>query len=106
MDIAKAIGAILAGLLLLGAIGVGGWQFGWWLEEKGVDRRVGIENRNTGTQTAWRDRVEELMSQISLLPNDTPARDALIREACNKAGRLTDNYYTPEIEVFVTENCT
>ena len=42
---------------LLIVIGVAGWQFGWWLEAKNVDRQVQIDNTQKGTQQAWQDQV-------------------------------------------------
>lgn len=106
MSTPKIVLASLAGLVLVAALGVVGWQFGWWLEGANVNRRVGIENKNLGTQTAWRDEALDLMNQASLLDEQAPQRAALNRQACDLIGRLTGNYRTDErIELFWDREC-
>lgn len=85
---------VLAVVLVVG-IAVGGYLGGWWLKSDATDRRVGIENRNTGTQTAWRDEALDLMNQADLL-DPSPQREALERQACDLIGRLTDTYMTDD----------
>lgn len=87
---------VLGAIALVVAVGVAGWHFGWWLQEKNTDRRVGIENRNLGTQTAWRDEALDLINQADLLPPEAPQRQALEDQACDLIGRLTDNYKTDD----------
>lgn len=106
MDAIKVVGAFLLALIVVVAIGVAGWQFDWWLAEKNVDRQVRIENRNTGSQTAWRDRINTLLVDIETVGEDQPARQAMIHEACTLSGRLTDNYLTDQIEQFQIDYCT
>jgi len=96
---------VLATLLVVGVI-VGGYLGGWWLKKDTTDRRVRIENRNTGTQTAWRDEALDLMNQASLLPEGAPQRAALNRQACDLIGRLTGTYKTDDrIVTFEETEC-
>lgn len=105
MGYVKAAVVTGVAVLLLVAIGVAGWQFGWWLEEKNVDRRVGIENRNLGTQTAWRDEAKHLVRTIDLLPEDAPQRGGLTNDACDMIDKLTGNYMTDQLAEFESANC-
>jgi hypothetical protein len=82
----------LAVIIVIIGVVVGGYLGGWWLKKDTTDRRVGIENRNTGVQTAWRDEALDLMNQADLLQENAPQRRALERQACDLIGRLTDNY--------------
>lgn len=104
-NVLKAVVAGIACLLLLVGIGVAGWQFGWWLEEKNVDRKVGIENRNLGTQTAWRDEAKKLINQASVLPEGAPQAAALERQACELIDQLVDTYMTDQLAAFEAANC-
>lgn len=105
MNVLKAIGACLLVILFVVGIGVAGWQFDWWLAEKNVDRKVGIENRNLGTQTAWRDEANHLIRTIELLPAGAPQRGGLENDACDLIDRLTGNYMTDQLAAFEAANC-
>jgi hypothetical protein len=98
--------ACVAALLLLVGLAVGGYQLRWWLRGENTDRRVSIENRNLGTQTAWRDEALDLINQASLLPDSAPQRPALHRQACDLIGRLTDPYMDDTLVVFESQECT
>lgn len=87
----KAITAFVVTVVVLVALGVAAWRFGWWLEEKNVDRRVGIDNRQKGTQTAWHDEAIDLFNQADLI-DGTPQAAALRRQACQLSARLTGPY--------------
>lgn len=101
----KAVGVTVAVLLVAVVIGVAGWQFGWWLKEKNVDRGVQVQNRNLGTQTAWHDEATDLINQASLLPDNAPQRAALERQACELIGRLSDPYVDDNLATFQTQEC-
>jgi hypothetical protein len=91
-------------LLVIVLIGVIGWQFNWWLAEKNVDRQVGIDNRQRGTQTAWHDEAIDLFNQADLI-DDTPQAAALRRQACELAGRLTGPYEDDTIVEMEAAHC-
>jgi hypothetical protein len=95
---------ILAILFVAGVI-VGGYLGGWWLQKDTTDRRVSIENRNLGVQTAWHDRATDLINQAALLPEDAPQRAALERQACELIGRLVDAYRSDDLVAFETTEC-
>jgi hypothetical protein len=90
---------------LLIVIGVAGWQFGWWLEAKNVDRQVQIDNTQKGTQQAWQDQVLADIRDASLIEPNDPRRGALVDDACNLIPRLTPTYLTSPIEVFASQEC-
>lgn len=95
---------IMGAIAFVILIGVVGWQFDWWLTEKNVDRKVQIENRNTGTQTAWHDEAVNLINQASLIEG-TPQEAALKRQACELIARLTDTYMSDDLVTFQAQEC-
>lgn len=105
MNTLKVVGASLLGLALVVALAIGGRELGWWLKADNVNRQVKIDNTNVGTQTAWRDEVNELMNTIELLPEGASQRGGLVNQACELADRLTDNYMTDQIAAFESANC-
>lgn len=99
---AKVIGVVVLAVL----IGVGGWQAGWWLEGKNVDKRVQIQNRNKGVQTAWMDEARNAVVDYQLVdPSNTAARGALRTKACDLIYRLSDSYLQPDLESFQEKQC-
>ena len=96
----------IATILLIVVIAVAGWQFNWWLAAKNVDKQTGIDNRQKGTQVAWRDEALSSIKDFYLTPSDnTAARGVLRDQACSLGGRLTDTYKDPKIRVFMSEEC-
>lgn len=86
-DAAKAILAVVAAGALLAVL-----YFGYWaLARDTTDRRVGIDNRQKGTQTAWHDEAIDLFNEADLIEG-TPQAEALRRQACQLSARLTDSY--------------
>jgi hypothetical protein len=84
--------ATIVTLLFLAFVVIGGWRLNWWLTKADTDRRVGIDNRNLGTQTAWHDEAINLFNEADLLPEGSPAAPSLRRQACELSGRLVDSY--------------
>lgn len=104
----KVTGVLIAlGLVLsLAVIGVAGWQFGWWLEGKNVDKSVQIQNRNTGVQTAWMDEARNATTDYDLVdPANTAARGALRNKACTLIERLAGPYRQDDLLTFQTKEC-
>ncbi len=92
--------------LLFGAIGVVGWQVGWWLKKENVERQVDIANNNTGTQTAWRDEVLSSIRDYEVIdPENQAARNAVRVQACNIIPRLNEDYLDDQIVEFELEHC-
>jgi hypothetical protein len=100
------IGAAIGAVVLIVVIGVAGWQFDWWLTEKNVNRQVQIDNRNLGTQTAWRDEAYSLIRDVQVLPEGQPARANAIDRACSLIGRLTDPYKDDDLVAFQSQECS
>jgi len=104
----STVKAILAGLLVIGiliGIGVAGWQFDWWLAEKNVNRQVSLENKNRGTQTAWKDQARKLVREANLLPEGSPQQRMVADEACEYIDKLTENYLTNQLAAYEAANC-
>lgn len=82
------------------------WQVGWWFKEKNTDRQVRIDNRNLGTQTAWRDEAVKTIADFELVdPANTAARGALKNKACDLIPRLRPDYTTPNLTAFAAKEC-
>ncbi len=101
----KAVFATLGALVLAVVIGVAGWQFGWWLQEKNVDREVHIVNRNTGVQTAWRDEARNTVADFYVYDGNSSAQGALRVKACSLIDRLTSDYLDDDLVRFESKEC-
>jgi cytoskeletal protein RodZ len=89
------------------AVGVIGWQVGWWFKEQNVNRQVNIDNNNNGTQTAWRDEAQNAIADYALIdPANTAARGSLRNKACDLIGRLNDDFISPDLANFYTLECS
>lgn len=97
------IGAATAFAVVVLAVGL--YLGGWWLRKDTTDRRVGITNRNVGTQTAWHDEAIDLINQGALLPDNAPQAEALERQACELIGRLTVTHLDDTLAGFQAQEC-
>ena len=95
---------VIGGLAVI-VVAIGLYLGYWVLVRDTTDRQVGIDNRNTGTQTAWMDEATDLVNEASLLPADAPQRGALERQACDLIGRLSDPYMTDLLVAFQETEC-
>lgn len=106
----KAVAAALAVVVAVVAIAVlaiGTWQLDWFVKEKDTNRQVHIDNRNTGTQTAWHDQVVSDIRDFNLLDESDHAHRAVLTEdACNLIGRLAGSYRDDQIVAFDEEHCS
>lgn len=102
---ARNILAGAAALALVVAIVVGGYLGGWWLRKDTTDRQVSIDNRQLGTQTAWRDEATDLINTIDLLPEGATQVGALTNQACDLIGRLTNPYLSDDLAIFQSQEC-
>lgn len=105
----KAVLAVIGAVLVAAIIGVAGWQFGWWLEEKNVDRQVRIDNRNKGVQVAWRDEARNTIADFYVYDQpglqNQAAQGALRVKACSLIDRLTDSYLDEDLVKFERTQC-
>jgi hypothetical protein len=101
----RAVLYTVTAVVLVIAVVVGGYLGGWWLRKDVTDRQVRVDNRNTGTQTAWHDEATDLINQAALLPTDAPQRAALERQACELIGRLTDSYVDDNLAAYQAQEC-
>lgn len=104
----KGLAIVLVPLAII-AVVVGGYLGGWWLKADSTDRQVEIDNRNTGTQTAWRDEAENEVQRFLTLPDEPAnqaARASLRDGACDLIGRLSDPYVTDQLADFQTQECS
>lgn len=104
MEGIKGVVALLVAALVAAAIGVGVWQFGWFVAEKNTDRQVNIDNRNKGAQVAWRDQAREGIRDF--YATDDPAyRGALRNQVCGLTPKLTNTYRDSDIVAFESKEC-
>jgi hypothetical protein len=102
----KIFFATIGLLVAMTVVGVAGWQFDWWLKEKEVNRQVQIDNRNKGTQVAWRDEARSAASDYELVdPSNTAARGALRNKACSLIVRLAPSYKDDDLAQFESKEC-
>lgn len=96
--------AIIGTIVIVVLVGIAAWQFSWFVAEKNTDRQVRIDNRNTGTQTAWHDQATSDVRDFFILP-DGPAQAHVRVEACDLIARLADSYVDDNLNTFQQENC-
>ncbi len=107
METAKGILVAIVAFVMMAILGIAAWQFGWFVTEKNVDRQVNIDNRNKGTQTAWRDQAVQNIKDYELVdPANTAARSALRDQTCELIARLTPPYRDTIIVRFETKECS
>ncbi|HEV2929120.1 MAG TPA: hypothetical protein VGW74_10550 [Propionibacteriaceae bacterium] len=105
MNTFKQTAAGLAAMVLVFAACAGLYLGYWWLFEDTTDRRVEVDNRQTGTQTAWQDEAHDQVNDFLLLDPNTPAAGSLRNTACDLIGRLSDPYLDDQLADFQTTEC-
>lgn len=101
-----AVLAVIGAVIFAVVITVGVWQFNWFVTEKNTDRQVQIDNRQKGTQTAWRDEARNAITDYELIdPANTAARGALRVKACSLIDRLVPTYLDNDLAQFQTQEC-
>lgn len=102
----RTVFGVIGAVVIVVALAVAGWQFNWWLNKANVNRQVGVDNQNKGTQTAWRDQVNQNIADFYLVPTgNTAARGALRVQICDMSSRLNSNYRTDQIDTFRAKEC-
>lgn len=105
MERTRHVLAAIAGVAVVALVLVGLYLGGWWLRKHSTDRQVGIDNRQTGTQTAWRDEAHDKVDDYLLLDPNSPAAGSLRSSACDLIGRLTDPYLDNDLTNFKATEC-
>lgn len=105
-DALAGVAVAIVAVALIALIAFGAWHLFWRVKKADVDRDVQIRNRNTGTQTAWRDEARATVSQFHLTPTDqAAARSALRTQACDLIVRLRPDYRTADLDTFYAQEC-
>lgn len=94
---------VIIGLVVLAALAVANWKFGWWYERAKTDERVRVQRHNIGSQQAFQDAAESYMLDYEVL--EGPAKANAERRACDQIGNLTDSFMTDELDEFQEEHC-
>lgn len=106
MKVTAGVLAAILGLILLVGLSIAAWQLNWFVAEKNLERQVHLDNRNTGTQTAWHDEAINAVTDFETTSEDYPAgRGALRTKACNLIERLTDDYLDDSLASFQAREC-
>jgi hypothetical protein len=96
------------GLLLAVGVFFGGRELDWWLRTDNRNRQVELDNRDLGTQTAWRDEAQDSVREFHAYPPEPEfdaARGVARNQACDLIGRLADSYVTDDLVAFNEEEC-
>lgn len=101
-----AVFAGVGALILIVVLSIGAWQLDWFVKEKNLERQVHLDNRNTGTQTAWYDQATSDVKDFYLVPEtNMAARSALRDQACQLIGRLSSDYVDANLASFQAKEC-
>jgi hypothetical protein len=109
--------AVVAAFVAVIVIGIGIWQFDWFMKAKNVDRQTQIDRNNWGTQRTYESVVKAAIPEIAGLdatianPNATAEqkaawsaqRKAEVTKACDAASYITTP--TAPVAAFIQENC-
>ena len=106
MTALKAAALALAALVLAAAIGVAGWQFGWWLKAKNVQKRGQILDQSYNHQVGLRQQVLDSINDLTIhadMPNGQKVR--ITATTCDAIDQMLNQYKTPTITGFEAGNC-
>lgn len=102
----KAVGATIAGLLLIAAIVVGGYQLGWWLKGNAADRNARINQQTYGRQNALVEQILDDIRDAETPAIPAPQRQAIVAQICDSAAKLTGSIQLPtSAQAFVAREC-
>lgn len=104
MTVVKAVAIALAAVLLAVVIGVAGWQFGWWLKAKNVQKKGQIIDQSYNHQIGLRQQVLNGIHDITV---DMPAgqRVRIVNTTCDAIDQMLDQYKTATITAFQATEC-
>ena len=102
----KVIGTALAAIVLAVVIGVAGWQFGWWLKAKNIQKRGQIIDQSYNHQVGLRQQVLDSINDLTIHA-DMPAgqKVRITATTCDAIDQMLDQYKTRTIVAFAATNC-
>lgn len=116
--IAGAVAIFAIAVIISVCLVVAGWQFGWWLKAKNVDRQTHIDDRSFARQTTLTAAVNSDVTSVRTIdvqitqanPEAVTAlkaqRIAIVNDACTNAGLLTYKSNLPAAtQSFLTQEC-
>lgn len=117
MKAISGVVGVLAGLIVLAAIAVGGWQLGWWLKGSAVNHTNHIVRSSYEFQQAQITDMDQLLTQIGGIDvqitqqpqNAGPLksqRAALESQFCNDYQSVTAIQIPSNLHAFAVEACS
>lgn len=105
-SVATGVLATILGLILVVAIGVGGYLGGWWLKEDSVNRTAQINQNSYQRQEALTAAVLDDISEAQDPNLPEPQRKALIDQVCDNAAKLTGSIQISfNAQQFIAQEC-
>jgi hypothetical protein len=118
----KWIAGIIAGMLVVAIVIIGGWKLNWWLANANANKQTQVTNEGvsnqSGIQTAISQKIDDIAGvNLSILqanaanePSVASALDSqrvrLVEEVCNLSAELSKGgYANPATPRWVSLNC-
>lgn len=115
----KSIAIAVIATLAVAALLIGIWHLGWFVEERNVDRRAGINNQSYARQSALQEEVldkyrtvTDIDVQLAQASEDDRAalaaqRAAVVDQFCDAYNQLTDSAVVSDrVQSFATQECS
>jgi predicted negative regulator of RcsB-dependent stress response len=116
-DYLKGTFAVVAGLAVLGAVILGGWQAGWWFTNQNANREAHVIRNSYSNQQTLRDQITkglgdvmDMDHQIAQATGDNKTtliaqRRAIANLACQEAEQVTGDDLPTDQQSWVADNC-
>lgn len=117
-NVSLTVLGVIGALVLLAVLGAGIWQLGWFIEEKNVDRRTGINNRSTARQLALQEEILDKYRDVTDIdvqlteasdarePALVAQRQAILDQMCDAWDQTTGSAILPDrIESYLLGEC-
>jgi len=114
----KAAGAVLATVVVVAAIVLGGWAVGWWFTTQNTNREAHLYRSSYGNQQTLRDAITAGISQVATDTSQVDAtsgqeqadlkaqRYAHVGQVCAEAAQVTGDPLSADQQAFVSTNCS
>lgn len=97
--------AIILALIVAIIIGVGMWQFSWFLEAKNAEKQAEVIDNSPNAQRGYRQAARDAIEIVL----DPKADAALVKYntgiACENIASIDPSYMTEDLESFKFANC-